>query len=118
VPVVSSQGIFMSYRRADAAAYARLLQHALRDRIPDAHVFMDLDSIEAGVNFAHVIREAIDSCAVLVAVIGCQWATLTDGRVGARGVRVIRRWSMAPDRLSRNICPPICTNSQRSMLSK
>src|SRR5690348_7903487 len=78
VPVVPSRGIFLSYRRADAAAYARLLQHALRDRIPDAHVFMDLDSIDAGMNFAHVIREAIDSCAVLVAVIGRQWTTLTD----------------------------------------
>lgn len=78
MPVVSSRGIFLSYRRADAPAYARLLQHALRDRIPDAHVFMDMDAIEAGVDFVRVIREAINSCAVLVAVIGRQWATLTD----------------------------------------
>ena len=39
---------------------------------------MDLDSIEAGLVFAEVIREAVDSCAVLVALIGRQWLTLAD----------------------------------------
>ena len=75
---VSSRGIFLSYRRADAAPYARLLQFQFRERIPDARVFMDLDSIEPGLDFAEVIREAVDSCTVLVALIGRQWATLTD----------------------------------------
>jgi cold shock CspA family protein len=73
-----SCGIFLSYRRVDAAPYARLLQMELRERIPDARVFMDLDSIEAGMDFAEVIEEAIDSCAVLVVLIGRQWATLVD----------------------------------------
>ena len=39
---------------------------------------MDLDSIEAGRDFAKVIQEAVDSCAVLIALIGRQWATITD----------------------------------------
>jgi hypothetical protein len=55
-----------------------LLQFQLRERIPDARVFMDLDSIEPGLDFAKVIREAVDSCTVLVALIGRQWAALTD----------------------------------------
>jgi hypothetical protein len=75
---VSSRGIFLSYRRADAAPYARLLKFQLTERFPDVHVFMDLDSIEAGLDFAEVIAEAVDSCAVLVALIGRQWATLAD----------------------------------------
>ena len=75
---LSSGGIFLSYRREDAAPYARLLQFQLRERIPDAHLFMDLDSIEPGLDFAEVIREAVNSCAVLVALIGRQWATLAD----------------------------------------
>jgi TIR domain-containing protein len=78
VPGLSSWGIFLSYRRADAAPYARLLQTQFRERLPDARVFMDLDSIEAGLDFAEVIRGALDSCAVLVALIGRQWATLAD----------------------------------------
>jgi hypothetical protein len=78
VPVVPSRGIFLSYRREDAAPYARLLQHQLRERMPDVPVFMDLDSIEAGLSFAEHIREAVDSCAVMVALIGRQWTTITD----------------------------------------
>jgi hypothetical protein len=71
-------GIFLSYRREDSAPYARLLQSEFRERFPDARVFMDLDSIEPGLDFAEVIGEAVASCAVLVALIGRQWATLTD----------------------------------------
>ena len=39
---------------------------------------MDQDSIQPAANYAEVIREKVSSCAVLVAVIGPQWATLTD----------------------------------------
>jgi TIR domain len=78
VPDLSSRGVFLSYRREDAAPYARLLKSELRERFPDTQVFMDLDSIEAGLDFAEVIAEAVDSCAVLVALIGRQWVTLAD----------------------------------------
>jgi hypothetical protein len=75
---LSSQGVFLSYRREDAGPYARSLQLQLSQRIPDAHIFMDLDSIEAGLPFAAVIRDALESCTVLVALIGRQWMTITD----------------------------------------
>ncbi len=78
VPGSSSWGVFLSYRREDAAPYARLLKLQLRERLPGAQVFMDLDSIEPGLDFAEVIREAVGSCVVLVALIGRQWSTLTD----------------------------------------
>ena len=78
VPGLSSYGIFLSYRREDSAPYARLLQFQLSERIPDARLFVDMDSIEPGLDFAEVIREALDSCTVLVALIGRQWATLAD----------------------------------------
>jgi TIR domain len=78
MPGLSSWGVFLSYRREDTAPYARLLQTRFSERLPDARVFMDLDSIEAGLDFAEVIRKAVDSCAVLVALIGHQWATLAD----------------------------------------
>jgi subtilisin family serine protease len=74
----SSGGIFLSYRREDTAPYARSLQLQLSQRFPDVQVFIDLDSIEAGLDFAQVITEAVDSCAVLVALIGRQWVTLAD----------------------------------------
>ena len=79
----SPQGIFISYRREEAAAYARVLKVALKGRFPDAKVFMDVDSIEAGLDFREEIREAVGSCAVLVALVSPQWATLK----GKRGPR-------------------------------
>jgi predicted RNA-binding protein with RPS1 domain len=45
---------------------------------------MDLDSIEPGLDFADVIEDAVNSCAVLVALIGRQWVTLTDDDGGRR----------------------------------
>ena len=78
MPGPPSQGIFLSYRRDDTAPYALLLQQLFSEHIPDARVFRDMDSIDPGVDFAEVIQEALDSCAVLVALIGRQWATLTD----------------------------------------
>jgi hypothetical protein len=39
---------------------------------------MDLNSIEVGARFGDVIRKAVDSCAVQVALIGREWVTLTD----------------------------------------
>ncbi len=77
-PVDSSPGIFLSYRREDAAPYARLLQYEMTKSIPGVRIFMDLESIEPGLDVAQVITEAVDSCAVLVALIGRQWVTLAD----------------------------------------
>jgi hypothetical protein len=71
-------GVFISYRREDAAPYARLLQYELRERFPEADVFVDMDSIEPGSDFAETIQRAVSSCAVLLALIGRQWLTLTD----------------------------------------
>ncbi len=40
---------------------------------------MDVAGIEAGVDFVEVINQAIDSCDVLLAVIGREWVTCSDG---------------------------------------
>jgi TIR domain len=77
-PSSPSRGIFISYRRADTGPHARLLQVQLRERFPGARVFIDLDSIEAGEDFGDVIRDAITSCRVMVALIGREWATIAD----------------------------------------
>jgi len=66
--------IFISYRRDDSAGYAqaiysRLAQHFSKDRI-----FMDVDTIEPGVDFERVIEKAVGECDVLLAVIGKRWA--------------------------------------------
>ena len=60
-----------------------LAELQLSQRIPDAPIFIDLDSIEPGLDFAEVIEDALNSSAVMVALIGQHWATLTD-ESGAR----------------------------------
>jgi hypothetical protein len=78
VTAVQSQGVFISYRREDTGPYARLLKEHLSVRFPDVPVFIDLDSIEAGLDFAEVIESAVRSCVVLIALIGREWLTIAD----------------------------------------
>ena len=75
--------IFMSYRREETAypagwLFDRLVSHFGRDQ-----VFKDVDSIELGDDFAEVITTAVESCEVLLALIGNRWLTAT-GRDGRR----------------------------------
>jgi len=78
MPQFPSHGVFVSYRHEDTAPYARLLKVRLNERLPDVQVFMDLDSIEAGRDFAEAIESALLSCLVLVALIGPKWLELAD----------------------------------------
>jgi hypothetical protein len=73
-----SHGIFINYRREDTGPYARLMQVRLGQCFPDTPVFMDLDSVEAGVDFAEAIESAVRSCEVLIVLIGRQWLAITD----------------------------------------
>ena len=70
--------IFLSYRRDDSAGYAGRLYDRLRNRFGRQQVFMDVNAIEVGEDFAHVIEEKIGSCDVLVVLIGKQWLSSTD----------------------------------------
>ncbi len=71
-------GLFISYRRSDAGPYARLLQVQLAKHLPGTPIFMDLDSIEAGTDFAEAIKTGVESCFVLIALIGPKWLDLRD----------------------------------------
>ena len=74
----SSQRVFISYRRQDSAAYAGRLYDRMADRFGDRQIFMDVDSIEPGVDFEAAIEEAVGSCQVVLALIGREWLTATD----------------------------------------
>jgi hypothetical protein len=70
--------IFISYRHQDAQGYAGRLSDRLADRFGSNHVFMDIDTIEPGVDFRDALNEAINDCDVAVVVIGQQWLTAVD----------------------------------------
>ena len=74
--------IFISYRRTDSAGYAGRIYDRLTAHFGEDAVFMDVDTIEAGVDFVHVLQNAVQSCDVLVALIGQRWLTIksADGK--------------------------------------
>ena len=66
-------GVFISYRRGDAAASAGRLSDHLKARLGPGQVFMDVDGIEPGVDFHQVISDNVSQCDALIAVIGPDW---------------------------------------------
>ena len=73
--------IFVSYRREDSGGHSGRLYADLTRHYGRKQVFRDIDAIKAGEEFEDVIDRSVRSCHVLIAVIGKQWLTITDGSV-------------------------------------
>ena len=71
-------GIFVSYRRDDSKHAAGRLTEHLRRYYDDSQLFVDVISIEPGLNFKKVIKEKVNACDVLLAVIGANWLSILD----------------------------------------
>ena len=72
--------IFISYRREDSAAHAGRLCDRLSATLGNDRVFMDVQDIRPGQDFAHAIEETIASCDFVIAVIGPRWLSTLRGR--------------------------------------
>jgi hypothetical protein len=72
--------VFISYRRFDTAGHAGRLFDRLAARFGREQVFMDVDTIQPGQDFAQAISERVATSEALVALIGDQWLTATDER--------------------------------------
>jgi hypothetical protein len=68
----------LSYRRDDASTYAPRLYNSLADRYSKERVFMDIDSLELGMDFEDAINETVARCHVLLALIGRRWLAASD----------------------------------------
>jgi len=72
-PAKKISGIFVSYRRSDSEFHAgrlfdKLVKHFGKDRI-----FMDVKKILPGQDWGAATENAIDSCEILIAIIGPRW---------------------------------------------
>jgi hypothetical protein len=65
--------ILISYRRSDAPGTAGRIADRLRQHYGDDSVFMDVDSIPLGLDFRKYIKEALDRCDIMLAIIGPRW---------------------------------------------
>ncbi len=83
-------GIFISYRRSDAAHAAVLLHMLLSRRLPLEDIFIDVSGIEPGDDFVQALADQLNSCKVLLAVIGPGW-------LHARDMAAQRRLDQADD---------------------
>ena len=71
--------IFISYRRDDAAGYARAVNDELVRCFGAERVFIDVDDINAGQPFSEIIQRSVGDSAVLLALIGKRWRGERDG---------------------------------------
>lgn len=77
-------GIFISYRREDAAGYAGRLYDRLAGHFGAERVFMDVEGIEPGADFVEAIERAVGSCEALIVIIGDEWLSAESaGRAGS-----------------------------------
>ena len=67
--------VFISYRRDDTAGEAGHLADDLGERFGRSRVFIDVDSIPLATNFEDRIHAALDSCQVVIVLIGDEWLT-------------------------------------------
>lgn len=72
-------GVFINYRTVDDPLGAASIHGRLAQQFGMDNVFRDCDSLTPGDHYPSSIRTALESAAVVVAVIGPQWLTLTDG---------------------------------------
>lgn len=78
---MNTAAIFVSYRQADARAWAVALRDELVRAFGEQAVFFDADSLHAG-RWSEQIEAALQGCSALVVVMGRQWleARDADGR--------------------------------------
>lgn len=65
--------LFISYRRSDCQPHANGLYDGLLNRLPEADVFLDTDSLDAGSAWEEAISKAIERSDVVLVVIGDNW---------------------------------------------
>jgi hypothetical protein len=112
------KGVFISYRRSEAAAYARGLYDRLAAHFGSERVFLDLKNVRLGENFVKAITSAAESCAVMIALISPRWLKGRGGQTGLddyvrlevatalrRGIQVIPVYIPSASRLKQKDLP-------------
>ncbi|MGC2502490.1 MAG: toll/interleukin-1 receptor domain-containing protein, partial [Silvibacterium sp.] len=78
------RAIFISYRRDDAEGEAGRLFDDLVRAYGDDSVFMDVAGIAPGTDFRKAIDDNVATCGVFLAVMGPNWANVTNPDGGRR----------------------------------
>lgn len=72
--------IILSYRREDSAGVTGRIFDRLSQEFGTDRVFMDIDSMPAGVDFHDHLQEILADCGALVVVVGKSWRSQRKGQ--------------------------------------
>ena len=78
--------VFINYRRDDTAGEARLVYDRLAPRFGKENVFLDVVSIESGMQWLEQLKLRGQSCSAFLALIGREWMPSMKARARARVV--------------------------------
>jgi len=111
LPESMSRKIFISYRRTDTADFTVALYNQLLDYFREDMIFKDINTIQPGQQFAEVLEAALDSCAVVLVVIGPGWVGKESNRLMEEGDWVRQEIAVALQRNLRVV--PILVNGTK-----
>jgi hypothetical protein len=72
--------VILSYRREDSAGVTGRIFDRLTQEFGTDRVFMDIDSMPAGVDFHEHLQEILADCGALVVVVGKSWRSQRKGQ--------------------------------------
>ena len=78
-PEIPAQ-IFICYRRDDAPGHAGRLRDRLAAAFGESQVFLDIDQVGIGEDFVARTTSVVESCRVLLVVIGRRWLDVRDAQ--------------------------------------
>lgn len=76
--------IFISYRRLDSNHVTGRIYDCLASRFGKNIIFRDVESIPLGIDFRDCIKDELDNCYLLLAIIGEKWLKITDSEGNRR----------------------------------
>ncbi len=77
-------GVFISYRRVDSSPWALRIADHLVLALGTDQVFVDVDALSPGEDFADVIDATLQRCPVVLVLIGRRWLTVQSPRGSRR----------------------------------
>ena len=75
-----NESIFISYRRDDSSGYTLAIYEKLKSAMGDGSVFMDMDDIPHGENFAKHIEKVLNKADTVLVMIGQGWLNASNAQ--------------------------------------
>lgn len=80
-PAVSgNESVFISYRRDDSSGYTLAIYEKLKSALGDENVFMDMDDIPHGEDFAKHIEKVLGKANTVLVMIGKDWLSASNAQ--------------------------------------